>query len=105
MQIQLKRTDNLIQASIRGELVVSQASEAKTILQRATGSDRDLEIDLSDISAIDVSGIQILFSARRHVDALGRSCRFVHPSREVVEVLSFLGRSDVLDEIVLDRRA
>lgn len=105
MFIQLTRTDSKVRASIQGDLVFDQIREAKRQLEVAVDSRTDMEIDLSRVASIDIAGLQVLFSARNHLCSLGHLCRFVRPSKEVVEVLNFLGRGDLLDELVLEEAA
>jgi anti-anti-sigma factor len=51
--------------TIEGELVISRAHELKAALMDGFGERMTVELDLSKVSAIDISGLQVLCSAHR----------------------------------------
>jgi anti-anti-sigma factor len=105
MHIHVTKTGTMVRAEIQGNMVFEHVREAKRLLQQAADSRMDMEIDLSRVASIDIAGLQVIFSARNHLCAVGNLCRLVRPSKEVIEVLSFLGRGDLLEEISLEKVA
>ena len=75
---------------LSGELTIYRAAELKPLLLQALDSAAQLEIDLSEVSEIDTSGVQLLMATKRRAQALGHELRLSAHSAPVVEVLELL---------------
>jgi len=78
---------------IEGEMTIYRAAELKQQMQPlfdAAGSGGIDSIDLSGVTEIDCSGVQLLLLARRNADAAGRALRLAVPSAAVAEVFALL---------------
>jgi anti-anti-sigma factor len=73
-----------------GELNIYRAAELKPLLLQALDSAPQLEIDLSGVTEIDTSGVQLLMLAKRRSQALQRELRLANHSPAVVEVIELL---------------
>jgi anti-anti-sigma factor len=75
---------------LNGELTIYRAAELKPLLLQALDSAAQLEIDLSDVTEIDTSGVQLLMATKRRAQALNRELRLSGHSAPVVEVFELL---------------
>lgn len=75
---------------LSGELTIYRAAEMKPTLQQALDGAMQLEIDLSGITEIDTSGVQLLMATKRRAQALSRELRLTGHSAAVVEVFELL---------------
>jgi anti-anti-sigma factor len=87
--------------AVMGEMNVYSAGELKNILLSAV-SDRRGEaiIDLSQVSEIDVAGLQVLLLLRRLARASGRRFALVDPSVPAAEVLDLCGMQTAIERTV-----
>ncbi|MBF0545021.1 MAG: STAS domain-containing protein [Candidatus Riflebacteria bacterium] len=75
-----------------GELVLSQANEIKKILLEALGKYENLVIDLSQVSALDVSFLQLLCSMHKSAIKAGKIVKLDSKMSQIVrEVISLAG--------------
>jgi len=72
---------------LEGKLTIYRAVELKDELLAAFDSDADLELELSGVTEIDVTGVQLLLLARRALAEQGRSLRLSGHSVAVQELL------------------
>jgi anti-anti-sigma factor len=79
--------------SVEGELTIYRALELKRALLEPLESKNAVEIDLSRVTELDTSGVQLLLLAQRTAAAKELELRFVDPSPAVVEVLALLNVS------------
>lgn len=75
---------------LSGELTIYRAAELKPQLLQALDGAAQLEIDLSEVTEIDTSGVQLLMTTKRRAQALGRELRLCAHSAPVVEVFELL---------------
>jgi|APAra7269096613_1048513.scaffolds.fasta_scaffold00003_275 anti-sigma B factor antagonist len=82
----------LEQASLRigGDMTIYQAAGLKEEVLQALAGAGGLELDLSAVSEIDTSGVQLLMLARNTAQANGQALRLLSPSAAVQEVLATL---------------
>lgn len=78
---------------IEGEMTIYRAAELRQQMQPLLGGAAKAPgaIDLSAVTEIDCSGIQLLALARRTATAAGRELRLDKPSPAVLEVFGLLG--------------
>jgi ABC-type transporter Mla MlaB component len=71
--------------TLERELVINRARELKAALTAGIGERTIVELDLSNVSEIDVSGLQLLCSAHRTALSKGGNLRIsALPSAEIV---------------------
>jgi len=89
MSCEVKKSKGVIR--VRGEMTIYAAATLAPQLLAAIGSQSgDCRIDLSDVSELDTTGLQILLMARRACAATQRRLSFVAPSGVVSEALCLL---------------
>jgi anti-anti-sigma factor len=59
------------QLALSGELTIYCANELRDLLSQALSLNRDVCVDLGDVSDIDTAGLQLLLVARRELEAKG----------------------------------
>jgi anti-anti-sigma regulatory factor len=57
---------------LQGSLTLRDAKQVQGLLQDAISASREVEVDVSDLSGIDVSIIQLIVSARKSAEQRGR---------------------------------
>ena len=79
------------------EVTIAYAAELReTLLAAATAADGDLRLDLAGVSDFDSSGVQLLLSARRSLQAQGHALRLLACSAAVRDALLTFGMADLL---------
>ncbi len=76
-----------IHLSIEGEMTIFRALELKEMIGPALASNRDVEIDLSRVTELDSSGLQLMLSAKLESVVRGTHLSFVGHGPAVSEVL------------------
>ena len=82
-----------------GEMTIYRAAELKAQLQEALAGDGACAIDLSEVTEIDCSGVQLLALASRAAAASQRKLQLLAPSPAAREVLDLLNLDAALDVI------
>jgi anti-anti-sigma regulatory factor len=67
---------------LKGELCLGQSAELKRELMDALERADGLLVDLSESTAIDITGIQILWALWLRAERLGKSCELLEPLPE-----------------------
>lgn len=89
--------------AVTGEVDVSNASELRDALDGAFASEAsEVEVDFSDVTYIDSTGIGVLVGAAHRAQEAGRTFVVARPQRNVARVLSLLGVSEELNVHVAD---
>ena len=89
-----------------GELTIYRAQEVRECLLQALGQAvPGLALDLSGVSEMDSSAVQLLLAARLEAQAAGRRFAVVAASEAVQQVLALLGLESLLQEPVLGEAA
>lgn len=81
---------------LEGELGIARAVELKSLLLDHLRGKAQPEVDLSAVSRIDASGIQLLLLANKTASGLGKKVSWTSPSDPVREALRLLGLSEQL---------
>jgi anti-anti-sigma factor len=78
---------------IEGEMTIYRAAELKLQMQPLLegAAKAPAAVDLSGVTEIDCSGVQLLALAQRAATAAGRELRLDKPSPAVLEVFGLLG--------------
>jgi len=88
--------DRVVVVTVRGELDSATAPEVTTYLQRETAPGvRALALDLSEVTFLASSGIQMLVSALREDGGVDGDLHLIAPSRAVRRILRLLGLDQV----------
>ncbi|MBS1191448.1 MAG: putative binding protein (contains domain) [Rhodocyclaceae bacterium] len=75
--------------TLQEDLIIYNAQDIKQRLQAALADCRTLELDLSQVSQIDTSGLQLLILAKREAGRLDRDLRIVAHSPAVQQAIDF----------------
>jgi ABC-type transporter Mla MlaB component len=68
---------------VTGRLTIEQAAGFSEALQQALAACDDLEVDLSGITAIDLSGLQLLCASHRSAEGAGKRFRLQQGGNEI----------------------
>lgn len=89
MQTYLEKDNNTHKLRIVGEMTLSHASTLKTALVNALADCDTLEIELTEVTEIDSSGVQLLLFLKREANTTQQQLRLRAPSAVVMEMLKF----------------
>lgn len=81
---------------IEGEMTIYRAVELGSAIRRTFETGGDVELDLSEVSELDSSGVQLLIAAQQRARAAQRELRLVGHSPAVLEVFETLGLAALL---------
>ena len=91
-------------AHIEGEMTIYNALSLKQQLMPALGEKRNLEIDLSQVTEIDCSGIQLLMLAKKERARQQKALVLTNHSSAVLDAFELLGLvSWFSDPVVMTR--
>lgn len=91
--------------SITGEFTIFTAAELKPMLLDALTSAEtaEIDIDLSEVSEIDSSGLQLMVMIKREALVRGKNVRFVRHSDPVLDLIDLCDLSSFFGDPVLIR--
>jgi anti-anti-sigma factor len=78
----------------RGEVDMATVASFERALERGIDTERDLVVDLSDLTFIDVAGLRALAVAAHRVGQDGRQLRLTRPNHNVGRLLRLAGLGD-----------
>jgi anti-sigma B factor antagonist len=85
------KPDGSVPLVIEGEMTISRAAELKQILLPACIAGMEVEIDLSRVSEIDASGLQLMVAVKLESIARGAQLKFIGHSAAVQDALELSG--------------
>lgn len=91
MELSQERRENRLCLQAAGEMTIYSAAELKPALLEALGQSDEIEIDLSGVSELDTSGVQLLMLVKREAVAAGKGLTLSGHSPAVLEVFELLG--------------
>jgi len=91
MELSSERHENRLRVHAAGEMTIYSAAELKPALLEALGQSDEIEIDLSNVSEMDTSGVQLLMLVKREAVAAGKALALSGHSPAVLEVFELLG--------------
>lgn len=91
MELSSERHENRLRVHAAGEMTIYSAAELKPALLEAMGQSDEIEIDLSNVSEMDTSGVQLLMLVKREAGAAGKALALSGHSPAVLEVFELLG--------------
>lgn len=103
MQNTSENTGDSCQLRIEGEMTVFTALDVKERLLGSLTGCRQVDVDLSRVSEMDSTGLQLMILAKREAGAMGKEIRFVAHSPAVVDVLEMCKMTGYFgDPVVLE---
>lgn len=85
---------------LEGPLTIYRAEELKALL---LGDAPPMELDLSGVTELDTSGLQLLMLAKREATAAQRELHLLHHSKAVLDVFEILNMAAYFgDHLVMD---
>jgi anti-anti-sigma factor len=102
MEIERKDEDGgPVELAVRGELTIYGAAEAYGVLDGVLAEGRDLRVNLSQVTELDSTGVQLLLAAKSAVEGKNRRFELVAHSPAVLEVMDLLQLSPVFGDPVV----
>lgn len=83
---------------IEGEMTISRASELKCSLFKIIEECSNLELDLADVTTIDITGVQLIMLSKVLAESKGGALLLANSSPSVLDVVALLGLSDYFRE-------
>lgn len=82
-----KEQKKVLKFSIEGELTIFKAQELLAIIMPIIISNSEIEIDLSGVTEVDASGMQLMVSTKLEALLQGKTLRYVGHSKPILEML------------------
>jgi anti-sigma B factor antagonist len=105
MYVNITKSQGTVKAKLHDALDVAEVAESRDHLLQILEAGDSIRLDFSSLTEIDTAGVQLALALRKEAVALGKDCRFVHPSPPVEEVFRLLGCAGIFDESVLTSQA
>jgi anti-anti-sigma factor len=80
----------------RGEVDLVTVAAFEQALEGGIGTERDLVVDLSELTFIDAAGLRVLATAATRIGRDGRRLRRVGPTRNLGRLLHLVGLGDLI---------
>ncbi|MFI6077818.1 STAS domain-containing protein [Actinoplanes sp. NPDC051343] len=80
----------------RGEVDMATMAAFERTLESGLGTDRDLVVDLSELTFIDAAGLRALAAAACRVRQDGRRLTLARPNRNLGRLLRLVGLGDLI---------
>ena len=88
MTIDIKlQNDSVTQLVIRDEMTIYNVLEQNKTLLPYLEADKELQIDLSEVTEIDSAGVQLLIVLKQQAQKVNNQFSLVHHSQSVIDVL------------------
>jgi anti-sigma B factor antagonist len=91
MELKSERHEHRLCLHAAGEMTIYDAAELKPALVEALGQSDEIEVDLSGVSELDTSGVQLLMLMKREAVVAGKKLTLSGHSPAVLEVFELLG--------------
>jgi anti-sigma B factor antagonist len=88
-----EKADDSTLAFIKDEMTIYKVLEQKNELYPLLKPDHELQIDLSEVSEMDSSGLQLLIFLKKESRRIQSSLSLIHHSQGVVELIEHLNLS------------
>lgn len=93
MEIHTEHHEACLRLNPEGEMTIYHAADLKPALLAALSQSDEIELDLSSVSELDTSGVQLLMLLKREAVAAGKALTLSRHSPAVLEVFELLGLS------------
>jgi len=98
MNIEINETDNLIDIVVTGDIeMMTIKSFKQKLFEIGQNTDKDIEINLSDVDYIDSSGVGVLISLLKLQKKKGKTLTINKVSSKVLNVLKLSSLADVFN--------
>lgn len=91
MELKSERQGTRLRLHAAGEMTIYHAAELKPVLVDALGQSDEIELDLSEVTELDTSGVQLLMLAKREALAAGKGLTLSGHSPAVLDVFELMG--------------
>jgi len=88
---------------VDGEMTIFQAADLKSELLLCLGQNnlREVEFDLSQVTEIDTSGVQLMLMLKHEAQKAEKTLAFTHHSQVVLDVIDILNLGGTLGDPLL----
>jgi len=100
--LDITETAAATQARLTGEMTIFQAEELFLQLKPLAASGKDLTLDVSGVSEMDSSAVQILLVMRDALRADGQQLTLANHSDAVLDVMAVMGLSGCFNDPVIE---
>ena len=86
--------------ALTGELTIYEAANLKNQMLASLNASQGLEVDLSGITELDTSGVQLLLLLRHEAEVANKPLKWIKHSQPVSQVLTLLNLGGALGDPV-----
>lgn len=87
MAHKVEADNGVFQFSIEGKMTSCMIDELQEAILPVIGRSREIEIDLSQVSEIDLAGLRLMVDAKLEAISLNRTLRFTGHSKPVADIM------------------
>ena len=96
MEIAVTETDSVVDIVVTGDIEMMTIKNFKqTLFELGQSTEKDINLDMSDVEYIDSSGVGVLISLLKLQKKKGKDLKIVKVSSKVLNVLKLSSLSDV----------
>jgi len=93
-----------MEVEVPGDMTIYEAGETLELFNNAISNSDSININLSNVSEIDSSGIQLMVSLKKNADSEDKTVNFISHSRAVVDLLDLFDLTSYFgDPIVMEK--
>jgi anti-anti-sigma factor len=89
--LNIQQLDDTCLLTLEGEMTIYQAESLASEIKPLIESEEHLSIDLSGVTGLDSSGVQLLMMAKKYCLETNRKLNLINHSQAVVAVFELLG--------------
>jgi len=97
MGIEVNTENGVCHARVEGEMTIYTTGEYRETLLEQCHTRQGMELDLANVTEMDISGLQLLVALKKHLNGTERGLRLRSPSETVQEVLDVTRMAESFD--------
>ncbi len=98
MGIEVNTENGICHARIEGEMTIYTTGEYREALLEHCHTRQGVDLNLADVTEIDISGLQLLVALKKHLGGTEHGLRLRNPSEIVQEVLELTQLAESLGD-------
>lgn len=97
MGIEVNTENGVCHARVEGEMTIYTTGEYREVLLEQCHTRQGMELDLADVTEMDISGVQLLVALKKHLDGTEHGLQMHRPSEAVQEALELTRLAETLE--------
>jgi len=100
----MAKKSKVIEVEVPGDMTIYEAGETRDLFKYAVETNDSINVNLSNVSEIDSSGIQLMVSIKKIAASKEKTVNFIAHSKAVVDLLDLFDLTSYFgDPIVMEK--